>query len=68
MEFIREKLGRKKKVRLPQSLAVQAPASPRRRQAAAYREPEAMQMRMEETGFGDLPAAAETPDAESTET
>ena len=68
MEYIREKLGRKKKVRLPQSLAVQAPASPRRRQAAAYREPEAMQMRMEETGFGDLPAAAETPDAESTET
>ena len=49
MDYIREKLGRKKKVRLPQSLVDQSPAAPRRRAAGTprYSEPEAEQIRME---------------------
>ncbi len=49
MDYIREKLGRKKKVRLPNSLTVQAPASGGRgRQAARVRtEPEAVQISMD---------------------
>ena len=48
MDYIREKLGKKKKVSIPPSL--REPAAPSRRAAAApaYREPEAVQMRMEE--------------------
>ena len=49
MDYIREKLGRKKKVRLPQSLVDQSPAAPRRRAGGTprYTEPEAEQIRME---------------------
>ena len=48
MDYIREKLGKKKKVRLPKSLTVQAPAAGRGRQAApAWEEPDAMQMSMD---------------------
>ena len=49
MDYIREKLGRKKKVRLPQSLVDQSPAAPRRRTGGTprYTEPEAEQIRME---------------------
>ena len=49
MDYIREKLGRKKKVRLPQSLVDQSPAAPRRRASGRprYTEPEAEQIRME---------------------
>ena len=66
MEYIREKLGRKRKVRLPQSLTVQAPAASRRR-AAAYREPETVQIRMDETDLAETLPAAEEPGAESGE-
>ena len=47
-EYIREKLGKKKKVRLPQSLRAAAePAASRRRSrtAPAYTEPETWQIR-----------------------
>ena len=49
MDYIREKLGRKKKVRLPQSLVDQSPAAPRRRAGGTprYTEPETEQIRME---------------------
>lgn len=49
MDYIREKLGRKKKIRLPQSLVDQSPAAPRRRASGRprYTEPEAEQIRME---------------------
>ena len=49
MEYIREKLGKKKKVRLPESLTVRAPVSGRRGgQAAPSRmEPDAMQISMD---------------------
>ncbi len=61
MDYIREKLGRKKKVRLPQSLTV--PASPALRRAArtapVYREPEVRQMRMDEA---DPPEMSPDPD------
>ena len=63
MEYIREKLGRKRKVRLPQSLTVQAPANSRRR-TAAYREPETVQIRMDETDLAETLPAAEEPGAE----
>ena len=66
MEYIREKLGRKRKVRLPQSLTVPAPA-PARRRAAAYREPESVQIRMDETDLAETLPAAEEPGAESSE-
>ena len=61
MDYIREKLGRKKKVRLPQSLVDQSPAAPRRRAAGVprYTEPEAEQIRMEEF---DLPEADPGPE------
>ena len=67
MEYIREKLGKKKKVRLPQSLraAAEPAASLRRtRTAPVYTEPEAAQTRMDETELsetlpvGELPAEA----------
>ena len=56
MDYIREKLGKKKKVRLPQSLAAPAPESARRRgnSMPEYTEPEARQIRMDEL---DLPEA-----------
>ena len=58
MEYIREKLGKKKKVRLPRSLTVPAPAARRGRQASpAWTEPEAAQMSMDM-----LPEAGETPE------
>ena len=59
MEYIREKLGRKKKVKLPQSLTVQAPAAARRRrqEAPVWEEPEAEQTVMEM-----LPEAEEVPE------
>jgi len=58
MDYIREKLGRKKKVRLPQSLVDQSPAAPRRRAGSAvrYTEPEAEQLRMDAL---DLPEEAD---------
>ena len=59
--YIREKLGRKKNVRLPQSLTVQAPAAGRRKAQAVpeYHEPEARQTEMEE-----IMVPAEPPPAE----
>ena len=59
MEYIREKLGRKKKVKLPQSLTVQAPAAARRRrqEMPVWEEPEAEQTVMEM-----LPEAEEVPE------
>ncbi len=59
MEYIREKLGKKKKVKLPQSLTVQAPAAARHRKAEApvWEEPEAEQTVMEA-----LPEAEEVPE------
>ena len=56
MDYIREKIGKKKKVNLPESLRTEAPASRRgARSAAAWPEPEAVQMGM------DLPPEAEEP-------
>ena len=69
MDYIREKLGRKKKVRLPRMLAIQAPAAGRRpiRNTPVYHEPEVQQIRMEEEELqGTLPDA-ETADGENTE-
>ena len=69
MDYIREKLGRRKKVRLPRTLIVQAPAAGRRavRNAPVYHEPETQQIRMEEEDLrGTLPDE-ETTDAENTE-
>ena len=70
MGMIREKLGKKKKVRLPASLV--QPAAPRAARVAAYREPPVQQLRMDETAlFGTedpLPAdepGPEFPPAES---
>lgn len=63
MEYIREKLGKKKKVRLPQSLraAAEPAASLRRtRTAPVYTEPEALQMRMDEAVLSEMPEAAQT--------
>ena len=50
MEYIREKLGRKKKVILPKSLAAQVPAAGRRKGQgySAVREPEVQQAETEE--------------------
>ena len=59
MGMIREKLGKKKKVRLPASLA--QPAEIRGRRGSAVPEPYQEQMRME--GL-DLPEAEEAPAAE----
>ena len=63
MEYIREKLGKKKKVRLPQSLraAAEPAASLRRtRTAPVYTEPEALQTRMDEAVLSEMPEAAQT--------
>ena len=63
MEYIREKLGKKKKVRLPQSLRAAAePAAPRRRArtAPAYTEPEVRQMRMDEAEPARIQEARQT--------
>ena len=69
MDYIREKLGRKKKVRLPKSLEVPAPAASRRRTQAApvYQEPEALQIRMDETDPQEMPQQTDGTDAESTD-
>ncbi len=69
MEYIREKLGRKKKVRLPQSLTVQAAAGSRRsvRTAPAVREPEAVQMRMEEMDVPEMQPETNGLDPEDTD-
>ena len=69
MDYIREKLGRKKKVRLPKSLEVPAPAASRRRMHAApvYQEPEALQIRMDETDPQEMPQQTDGTDAESTD-
>ena len=79
MEYIREKLGRKKKVHLPPSLKVQAPAPSRRR---ARNTTAARQIRMEEAflpeafpaadssdqpNSTDRPDQTDSPDRESTE-
>ena len=74
MEYIREKLGRKKKVRLPRTLVDQTPAPSRRRGSAAprYTEPEVYQTRMEDLdppeafpegdpGAGDPPGESQNP-------
>jgi len=74
MEYIREKLGRKKKVRLPQTLVDQTPAPSRRGRSAAprYTEPEVYQTRMEDLdppeafpegdpGAGDPPGESQNP-------
>ncbi len=49
MDYIREKLGKKKKVVLPQSLRMETPVSVRRNAGRIpdYREPEAMQLSMD---------------------
>ena len=63
MEYIREKLGKKKKVRLPQSLRAAAePAAFRRRSrtAPAYTEPETWQIRTDGTAVSEMPEAAQT--------
>ena len=72
MEYIREKLGRKKKVRLPQSLQAPAPPAAGRRTSAArrYTEPPAEQLRMEDFSMPEEepPEAENGPrEAESTE-
>ena len=65
MEYIREKLGRKKKVRLPGFLTVQAPAAGRSaaKTAPVYEEPEVWQTEMEDL----LPPAGSEPEPESTD-
>ncbi len=72
MEYIREKLGRKKKVRLPQSLQAPAPPAAGRRTSAVrrYAEPPAEQLRMEDFSMPEEepPEAENGPrEAESTE-
>ena len=69
MDYIREKLGRKKKVRLPKSLEAPAPAASRRRTQAApvYQEPEALQIRMDEEDLQEMPQQTDRTDAESTD-
>ena len=69
MDYIREKLGRKKKVRLPKSLEAPAPAAFRRRTQAApvYQEPEALQIRMDEEDLQEMPQQTDRTDAESTD-
>ena len=67
MEYIREKLGRKKKVSLPASLTVQAPAAGRRaaRSAPEYTEPETAQLYMDELPVsGGVPEVPETQESE----
>ena len=72
MEYIREKLGRKKKVRLPQTLVDQTPAPSRGSTPPRYTEPEVYQTRMEDldpqdsfpegdTGAADLSGESQNP-------
>lgn len=64
--MIREKLGKKKKVRLPQSLTVPVPPKGRRAAAAPAPRPEQMQMEIPEMPEAEeAPAADETGPAES---
>ena len=58
LDYIREKLGKKKKVRMPEFLRAEAPPSRRSapRPAPAWQEPEGVQMSMEE-----LPAEEDPP-------
>jgi len=69
MEYIREKLGKKKQVRLPQILRVQAPAARRsgRRTAPAEREPEVFQVPAEEPGWPEETEEADMGGAKSTD-
>ena len=69
MEYIREKLGRKKKIRLPGSLVVRTAPAPRRRagETPLYREPEARQIRMEEAGLQEMQQETDAQDAEGTD-
>ena len=69
MDYIREKLGRKKKVRLPKSLEAPAPAASRRRSQAApvFQEPETVQIRMDEADLQEMPQQTDGTDAESTD-
>ena len=59
LDYIREKLGKKKKVRMPEFLRTEAPPSRRSapRPAPSWQEPEAVQMSMEE-----LPAEEDPPE------
>ena len=59
LDYIREKLGKKKKVRMPEFLRAEAPPSRRSapRPAPAWQEPEGVQMSMEE-----LPAEEDPPE------
>ena len=69
MEYIREKLGKKKSVRLPKILRVQAPPARRnsRKPASAEWEPEAFRAPAEEAGWPAEAADADTADAKSTD-
>ena len=69
MAYIREKLGKKKKVRLPEHLTVQAPAARyvSRAAAPAAREPEVLQTRMDGTDRTEQLPVADAPETESTD-
>ena len=69
MEYIREKLGKKKSVRLPKILRVQAPSVRRnsRNTAPAEWEPEVFQAPAAEAGWPAEAADADTADAKSTD-
>ncbi len=69
MDYIREKLGKKKKVRLPQSLAAPAPESVRRRGSGMpeYTEPEGRQIRMDELNLPEVQPESAPQGAESTD-
>ena len=67
MDYVREKLGKKKKVSLPASLRAPGPAPARRRSAPARRfpEPEAEQLYMEElTAAEEMPESPETQESD----
>ena len=69
MEYIREKLGRKKKVRLPKSLTVQASGGSggRTQPAPLIQEQEAIQIRMDPESLQEMPAGADEPDPGGTD-
>ena len=69
MEYIREKLGRKKKVRLPKSLTVQSPGTPARgkRPEPLYREQEALQLRMGGEDLQEMMPNTDEPGPEGTD-
>ncbi len=69
MEYIREKLGKKKSVRLPKILRVQAPSVRRnnRNTAPAEWEPEVFQAPAAEADWPAEAADADTADAKSTD-